>query len=166
MKSSRENRLKKPRQKPAKEAMLLKMATLCARSEQCPADIRKKLLVGGLSSIDSEEVINELRERKFLSEERFAGSFARDKVRFTAWGKLKIRKALQMKMIPSEIIDNALSAIPADDYKDALIRAARTKASSLNIADSADRIKLYRFLVTRGFEPSLASRLVKKIQAH
>lgn len=147
----------------SKEALLLKMATLCARSEQAPFDIRKKLGNKGLSVEDSEYVIDELTRRKFIDERRFAGSFARDKVKFASWGKRKIRMALMAKRIPANIIDGALADIEPKEYSAALIRAARAKAAGLNLHSGEDRAKLYRFLLARGFESSLCSRLLQKL---
>ena len=70
------------------EQALLRMADLCARSEQCPYDIAKKLRAKALSEADIHKVIDELRRRRFIDERRFAASFARDKVRFAGWGRL------------------------------------------------------------------------------
>lgn len=166
MSDSQRNSGEKPKKVPSAEAMLLKMATLCARSEQCPSDIRKKLIARGLGAADCNRIIADLTERKFLSEERFARSFARDKVRFSAWGKIKIRKALYAKRIPASVIEEALSQIPAEDYSSAIIRAARSKAAGLQLANPSDRMKLYKFLLGRGFESYLAARLIDRAVAN
>ena len=63
-----------------RDEALVRMAGLCARSEQCASDIARKLRTKGLSSADIASVIDELKERSFLDEARYARSFARDKV--------------------------------------------------------------------------------------
>lgn len=145
------------------EQALLRMADLCARSEQCPYDIAKKMRAKALSEADIHKVIDELRRRRFIDERRFAASFARDKVRFAGWGRLKIRTALAARRIPQDAVAAAMESIEPADYRDALIRAARAKASALNLKNYDDRARLCRHLLSRGFEPALVTRLMDKI---
>lgn len=145
------------------EQALVRMADLCARSEQCPYDIARKLRAKALSETDVQHVIEELKRRRFLDEHRFAAGFARDKVRFAGWGRLKIRAALAARHIPSDVIEEALGAIEPDDYRQAILRAARGKAASLDLNLPEERAKLTRHLLSRGFEPGLVSRLMSKI---
>lgn len=154
---------KASRRVPGKEAMLVRMADLCARSEQCAFDIRRKIAAKGLSSPDCEEILAELQRRGFIDERRFARSFARDKVKFSGWGRLKIRMSLVAKRIDRDIIEEALSEIEPKEYSSALIRAARAKARDLDLGNREDRARLYRHLVSKGFEPTLITRLVNKI---
>ena len=79
------------------------MAGLCAKSEQCPYDIMAKLRKFGLTAEDAGEVLDSLREQKFVDEARYARSFARDKVRFSGWGRNKIRQQLMLKRIPTAL---------------------------------------------------------------
>lgn len=147
-----------------KEEALLSMASLCARSEQCPSDIYRKLRLKGLSHSASLDVIEDLKERKFVDEPRFARGFTNDKVRFSAWGRRKIGAALAVKRIPSELIRTALAEIDPGEYEDAALRAARAKSSGLDLELYEDRVKLYRHLLSRGFESALASKLVKSLR--
>lgn len=136
------------------------MAGLCAKSEQCPYDIMAKLRKYGLTAEDAGEVLNSLRELKFVDEARYARSFARDKVRFSGWGRNKIRQQLMLKRIPAALITEALAAIEPADYKDALIRAAKAKTKSLDLTEYGDRTKLLKHLMTRGFEAELSMKMV------
>ncbi len=151
--------------RPDKEKLRLRMASLCARSEQCSGDIRRKLLNAGLSAADTEEIIQELKERKFIDDRRFAAAYARDKVVFSAWGRRKIRLNLMARRIGSDLIDYALDSVDAKDYAVAILRAARAKARSLDIEDFNDRQKLMRHLLSRGFETDIASKAVRKLEA-
>lgn len=154
---------KASRRVPGKEAMLVRMADLCARSEQCAFDIRRKIIAKGLSASDCDDILAELERRGFIDERRFAGSFARDKVKFSGWGRLKIRMSLVARRISRDAIEEALSDIDPKEYSAALIRAARGKARGLDLAIRDDRAKLFRHLVARGFEPALITRLINKI---
>ena len=135
------------------------MAGLCAKSEQCPYDIMMKLRKYGLTEEDADEVLDSLRELKFVDEARYARSFARDKVRFSGWGRNKIRQQL-LKHIPAALIAEGLDAIEPADYKDALIRAAKAKVKSLDLTEYGDRTKLLKHLMTRGFEAELSMKMV------
>ena len=139
------------------------MAGLCAKSEQCEADIIKKLQAKQLPGADIDWVLRELRERKFVDNARFAVAYARDKVRFSSWGRLKIRAGLVSKRISSTAIKDALSSIDPDDYEAAVARAAKAKAAHLDLTTKEDRIKLYRHLLSRGFESTPAIAEIRRL---
>lgn len=145
------------------EEMLLRMADLCARSEQCSFDIRRKLKLKGLSYSDIEKILQQLEKRSFIDDSRYARSFARDKVRFSAWGKLKIRASLAAKHIAAEHIADALELIEESDYEDALLRSVKAKAKSLDINDYEDRRKLLRHMLSRGFSMQDSVNAIKRI---
>lgn len=142
----------KPKTPPSAEAVRLKMAALCARSEQCAFDIRQKILRSGLSSDQAEEILSFLKRERFVDDARFARAFAADKMRFARWGRLKIRQGLAAKRISASDIAEALDALDAGEYEKSLLEAAAAKARSLDLAKREDAIKLCRHLASRGFE--------------
>lgn len=142
------------------EALLKRMASLCARSEQCTADISLKLYKAGLPPQKREEIIEYLTANRYLDDARFARSFASYKVRFSAWGKRKIRMALAAKRIPSSLITEALDAIDPADYRAALERAAAAKKKDADLSDRATKAAIYRSLLARGFESDMISKVL------
>ena len=153
--------MEKKRKKPiTPEAARLKMADLCARSEQCEFEIREKLRKQGLPSAEADKIITFLIENKFIDNDRYSRSFTNDKVRFSSWGRNKIRQALALKRIPSSAISEALNEIDEKEYHKAIQRAGTAKAKNLDLEDYDDRLKLYRHLMSRGFESSLISKLI------
>lgn len=145
------------------EAARLRMADLCARSEQCEHDIRTKLIRLGLASSQIEPIIDFLKENRFIDSLRYAASFARDKCRFSSWGKNKIRVALMVKRLPAADIEAGLREIDGKDYLDALRRVTLSKGRQLDLLGEnsrEERLKLYRHILSRGFEPALASKAV------
>lgn len=149
------------RKKPADpEKLRLKMADLCARSEQCENDIREKLRRALLSPAKIDEIISFLTDRHFIDNSRYARSFTNDKVRFAGWGRNKIRQALRLKRIPSDIIDNALENIDEKEYNQSLMRIAKNKAKDLDLDNYQEKIKLYRHLLARGFESAKISKVI------
>lgn len=141
------------------------MAGLCAASEQCSFDIAARLRRMELTPGDVEDIVATLKERNFISDSRYAGSFARDKVRLSSWGRRKIAAALAAKRIPKDTIAEALESIERRDYLKALSRAAMAKGRALDLEDFDDRGKLFRHLISRGFEPDLASKAVERLRA-
>lgn len=152
-----------PAKPTTKESLLLRLASLCARSEQCEADIVRKIRAKGLGASDAAWIMQNLRDRAFVDDTRFARSFARDKVRFSAWGRRKIRAALIAKRISEATITDAFGQIDPGDYADALHRAARARAARLDLDERDDRVKLFRHLVSRGFESDIAMTEIKKL---
>lgn len=148
---------------PDKEKLRVRMAGLCSRSEQCGHDITQKLYKAGLRSEDVREITDYLRERGFIDERRYARAFANDKMRFSGWGKRKIRAALSAKRVESNLISAAIEGMDDEEYRDVLLRVARAKARDLDLSGREDRAKLYRHLLARGFESAEVSRVLSKL---
>lgn len=139
-----------------------RLEALCVSAERCESELRQKLWTWRISSTDADAIMNHLRQNRFVNDERFARSFVRDKYRLSLWGKRKIVSALMIKRIDSAYIREALNEIEEDIY----IANARTviaaKIRSLKDADTYDgRTKLFRYAVSRGYEPSLAASIIK-----
>lgn len=142
----------KPRKVPTPEAVRLKMAALCARSEQCGFDIRRKIMRYGLPAEQADDILGFLQKQRFVDDARFARAFAADKMRFARWGRLKIRQALASKRIGNTEIAEALEGLDSEEYDRALFDAALAKARSLDLSCRDDALRLCRHLASRGFE--------------
>lgn len=143
------------KRKPTADEMLVRMAGLCASAEQCASDIRSKILKQGFSADEAEKMIAYLKKNKYLDDSRYARAFAVDKVRFSGWGRMKVRMGLRAKGFDDAVISQALEYIPEADYMDALQKVMTAKARSLDLKDVKDRQKLYRHVASRGFESQL-----------
>lgn len=150
-----------PRQPLAPEAAYDAMAALCARAEHCRADVLDKLRRRGLSAAVAAAAADRLEREGFIDEHRYARAFALDKLRYSRWGRTKIRAALAARRLSSADISDALDALDDREYEQVFELSARSKLRSLNgEAPRARREKLARFLLGRGFEPELVmSRL-------
>ena len=136
---------------------LHRAAALCSSSEHCITDIREKLSRWGIGELDARTIVERLVQERFIDEERYAIAFAKDKFRFSGWGRIKIRYALQQKRIGNNDIVNALSLI------DELLEK---KSRSINDEDvEVRRSKLLRFAASRGFETELVFRILKEIES-
>lgn len=145
---------------PNPEEIKMRWAALCARSEQCEYDLRVKGVRAGLTRQQTDEIIDFLKKQRFLDDSRYARSLAADKVRFSGWGKNKIKVALAQKRISQSNIDAAISSIDKDDYLDALKRVGNQKAKNLDINVMEERAKFYRQMVARGFESALVTKMI------
>lgn len=145
-----------------KEVATQRLETLCVRGEECRFDLREKLRRWGIASSDAEAILDSLEDRRFFSDARFATAFAHDKLLFNRWGKMKITMALRAKRIPSSLISDALDELSDEDYERVLREFLVAKARSIKEGDTYEgRTKLYRAAMSRGFDSSLISRLIK-----
>lgn len=136
------------------EQALSRAASLCSTSEHCLADISEKLARWGMTPSQANDIMDRLLDGKFIDEGRYAEAYARDKLRFAHWGRVKIRMMLRMQHIPDALIRAALEALDRQEYSDIARQVVGTKVRSMGGAqDYAARAKVMRFAMQRGFEP-------------
>lgn len=143
---------------------LHRAAALCSSAEHCTADIREKLARWGVTEADSRTIIDRLVQERFIDEQRYAVAFVKDKFRFSGWGRIKIRYALQQKRIDGSDIDHALATLDEEQYNDRLLELLQAKSRSIRDDDpEARRAKLFRFAASRGFESALIFNALKQV---
>lgn len=146
-----------------KEA-LRKAAALCSRQEQCSRQIMEKLNHWNISEVDSLRIIEELKQEKYLDDQRYARLFTRDKFRFNRWGKVKITVMLRRKGITESMIKEALNEIDEEAYHQACTRLIKEKALTLKDKNHfARKGKLFRLAAQRGFESELIHQILNKV---
>ncbi len=140
---------------------LEKARKLCAFEEKCHYDVRKKLFDWGVSSGDTEKIINQLIDDKHLDEWRFARMFAGGKFRNNKWGKVKITYELIRKNIAKNIIEDAVRRIDDDEYIDVLKKELIKKQKSIIAEDDSElKAKLHRYASSKGFEHELINEVL------
>ena len=133
-----------------------KIQAYCAYQERCHMEVTMKLKSWGLIQEAIDLLIIELIQFNFLNEERYARSYARGKFRIKKWGKLKIRMALKKREVSFKCIDIAMLEIDDKTYLNTLKELLQKKNDVLKETNSYKRkIKLIRYLVTRGYEYDL-----------
>jgi len=136
-----------------------KMAQLCSRSEQCSADIRKKILTYEIVDEIVDEIIDKLIEEKYIDDERYVKAYVKDKFKFNKWGKVKIRHFLHTKGLSDDVINRGLDTIDEEKYKDLLVKTMKAKAKTIKKKDKFEKMgQIIRFTQSRGFEPELIHR--------
>lgn len=138
------------------EQALSRAAALCSGSEHCSSEIRKKLLLWGLSPTQSEKAITFLNEEKYIDSQRFCRAYCLDKFRYNHWGRIKISQMLRLLEMDSTDINEGLDAIPEEDYQEVLQHILELKNKQLRDSDPYIRKgKLVRHALSRGFETHL-----------
>ena len=139
-----------------KEQAIQRIRHFCAYQERAQQEVRDKLYALGMTKDEVEEIISDLITDNFLNEARFAESFAGGHFRIKAWGKQKIKYALEQKRVSSLNIKKALQSIDEADYKKTLLTLATKKWNSLKGERGTNRMaKTNAFLNQRGFESAL-----------
>lgn len=135
------------------EQALQRAASLCSGSEHCISDIEEKLHRWGVAKADAKRVIDTLIDEKYIDEIRYATAYTRDKLRFSHWGRIKIRTMLRAQRISEADINNAFDNIDQEEYLGILESIISKKRQTMDDAESyASRAKLIRFAMQRGFE--------------
>jgi regulatory protein len=149
-----------------KEEALQKIKQYCSYQERCHKEVKHKLYNYGLFKREVEEIIAVMVENNYLNEERFAIEFAGGKFRMKQWGRKKIQYELHQKGVSAYCISIALQQLEEDDYVKSLQKLALNKWNNLAKEPALTRYsKTYGFLVLKGFEPALVSRVIKQIQS-
>jgi regulatory protein len=101
------------------------------------------------------EVINYLKENRFLDEKRFVEAYVQGKVRIKKWGRQKIKAALYQKRIDAKLIQEGIYAFISDEeYQLVLESLIERKNRELSTEKNPQikKQKLMRFLLSRGFQ--------------
>lgn len=150
-----------------KHQALNRLQALCARSEHCSGDIRRKLQRWGVDANDAEWVLQKLMDDRFVDDVRYAAYFVRDKATFNRWGRLKIATALRAKGIATDIAQAALAELDAEQCTSALAEIMARKLPQIKAkSDYERRAKLIRFGLSRGYEPSDVMATANKLLAY
>ena len=153
-----------PRQPLSAEQAMNRAAALCARCEQAPGDLREKLTKWGLTPVQATQVLRRLTEQGFVDEGRFARAFVKDKFRFNGWGRIKIGHQLRQKGISSDIIDQAMTIIDDETYRQHLIELLLAKWRIVKSREPrAAWAAMMRFASSRGYESAIAGECVKQV---
>ena len=146
------------------DILLNKAATYASRCEHCESEVREKLLRWGGTSEETDEIIAYLIEERYIDNQRYANSYAKDKFRFNHWGRYKISMMLRSKDIESEFIEEALGQIDDEEYLEKLQQILKDKLRSLKYSSEYEKKgKLFKFAQSRGFESGAISKVIDSI---
>jgi regulatory protein len=122
--------------------------TLLARRDHACGELAARLRERGFDAAVIETLVAELRDRRLLDDERYAGHFVAYH-RARGQGPMRIRRELDQLGVDSTLIEAALES--AGDWR-ALARSVRTRRFGSKLPASwPDKARQARFLQYRGF---------------
>lgn len=147
------------------ERALERLVMQCSIREVCLFDARAMLKRWEVTEEDTERIIELVVSNQFIDNERYAAAYVQDKSRFGTWGSYKIRNALRLKQIDSDIIDNALEEyVDTEMMTEKIEREISRKAATVGYKDLYDlKNKLMRFALSRGYEMETSERCVSRV---
>ena len=139
------------------------MLHYCNYQERCKKEIYAKLRSFELNNDDMNFIVEFLQEEGFINDERYCRSYVKSKLNLKKWGVNKIRLSLFEKGINKEIIDNVISEIDKDSYKEELLNLLKNK--KIDETDPYKRkAKLIRYAVSKGYSLNEVMETVDKLK--
>jgi Uncharacterized protein conserved in bacteria len=144
------------------DAILKKVLHYCAYQDRCTQEVRTKLATFDMPDSEKKKMLKLLVDEGYLDDERYASTFVRSKIHLKKWGVNKIKMSLKMKGISEEIINDVLSEIDPEIYKEELIKVLKSK--KINESDPyKKKAKLAQYAMQKGYEPNLVWDAVKNL---
>ena len=135
---------------------------LLTRREHSQKELRDKLALRGFDRGQTQTVIDGLIEQNWQSDQRFAESYARHRIK-KGYGPVKIEYEIQQRGIQSVDLDAVLVDL-ADDWFEVLGQVYRKKYAEASLKNYAERIKRSRFLLQRGFSGEMIRKFLQQIE--
>ena len=112
-----------------------------------------------------EQVITRLMELGYLNDEQYAASFAGSRLTARPLGRTRLRRDMQKKKLPPEVVENALDDAYTERDEEGLIDHAIDKRVRLKGKPSTreETKKLFDYLMRRGFSYDLVLRKVRQL---
>lgn len=149
-----------------KEEALQKLKQYCAYQERSHHEVVQKLWDLGVRKAEHDAIVSALIEEDYLNEERFAIQYAGGRFRIKDWGRKKIYYGLKEKQVSTYCINKALKTIDEEAYRKTLRQLAEKKYALLKGEQYLVRKKkTLDYLLQKGYEPELATGVLKEIAA-
>ena len=148
--------------------ILQKAASYCAYQERTQDEVRQRLKKWNVWGEEADELIAELISMNYLSEERFAKTYAGGKFRIKNWGRMKIRQELNRRGLSQYSIEKGMGEIQDRAYVENL-KTLLIKKKNLLLKTETDPLKLkqklVRFALGKGYESELVWKVVDELLA-
>lgn len=145
---------------PSYDDLLEKMRKYCVFQDRSSLEVKLKLKPYKLTQPQIDDMIESLKKDNFINEERFIRNFIQGKMNARQWGKMKIKNELLRKGINENIINTYIEEIEEDPYLENL-NSSIEKWLRINQLNQETYPKLYRHLLSKGFESNIISSGIK-----
>lgn len=148
------------------EQALRSLMNLCVKTERSEFDVRRLLERWGIAAEERQRIVDTLVRERFVDNRRYAEAYVREKVRFSGWGRFKIRAALRAKRIDESIIEEALGQVDGASMREKLEHRLQMKMARTRARDEYDlRGKLLRYGAGLGFDTDMVLEVVEHLLA-
>jgi regulatory protein len=155
--------MKKPKPELTQVELRRAAVDLLSRRDHSRRELTRKLSPKAADPEDVDRVLDDLAERDWQSDERFAESFLNS--RCHRYGPLRLQQELREKGLNSEQIQAAIANLATDWFELAAEFAQRKCSGGLERNDVRERARLYRFLAYRGFNGDQINYALEQLQA-
>ena len=124
----------------------------CAGDEQCVSSVRTKLMTWGANRELIERILQYLCREDFINEQRYAHAYCKTKMRGQKWGRIKLAYQLRSKLLPREVVEEAIAAIDPEEYRQIMMDLAAKKWQDLAHDAAKGPSKLAYYLQSHGYE--------------
>ena len=132
---------------------------MLARREYPRAELSERLVRRGADAAEVARVLDDLEQRGYLSDARFAQMLVTQKA--GRYGKRAIAHALTQRRVASTAVDAALDSLDnVDELAEATVVWQRRFPDPPQ--DERDRARQIRFLMSRGYTVSIALKIVRR----
>jgi regulatory protein len=132
------------------------------RSEK---EIRQKLRLKGAGNKLIEQVVEELKEKGLIDDQKFAASWAESRISNRPMGKFLLRRELMQKGIKKETIEGVIEKAYSEEDEVELARnlLQRKAKTYKNLEDVKTKKRMMDFLLRRGFSYEVVRQAIKDI---
>ncbi len=140
---------------------------LLARRELSEAQVRQRLARRRFEPEEIDAAIARLLEERALDDRRVATAIANTETRVRGRGRLRVKRQIEAAGINASLAQDAVDAVFGDIDSDALLSAAleRRLRGRAAIADDREFQRLYRYLLTQGFDSDRVLALLRSRRA-
>lgn len=143
------------------EMALQRLTALCAQAEHCEYEMLEKMRKWEVDEADKERIMEYLRNKKFVDDERYAKAFVKDKIKYNKWGRRKVEQGLWLKHINEDIRQRVLDEVDDSAYKRVLMDLLKAKRRSIKAeSDYEMNTKLIKFALSRGFDYGIVRQCI------
>jgi regulatory protein len=136
---------------------------ILAKSSKTKQEIIKKLTEKEYNEETIQAVIAKINDLGYINDEQYIEDFIRNKAD-TSQGlnKRTLQNKLMQKGVDKELIQQILENSVIDEYQNA-IQVAEKKLRNLKGSDREKKAKLYAFLIGKGFDYEISSKVINNI---
>ena len=136
---------------------LEKAMRYCSYQERCVLDLEKRFEAWNVKKSDWDKLLDYLINEDFLNEARYIEAYVRGKFFIKKWGRAKIKMGLAQKRLQGKLIADVMNnEIEEEDYLKTITELIKRKKELIDDEDIFKiRDKVYRFMLSRGFESDL-----------